>query len=472
MKKIKYIYLLCFALVLAVFSSCEDESKYDNTAIKVTQVYLEDHKSSQPDRPVDFARLGQLIRIEGSGFLGMQKIYVNGYDTYFNVAYITDNSMLLSIHSKTPVMEADTDVRNTIRFVKKGAEFTFPLIIRAATPFITSISNSLPKAGEKVTVYGSNLHETTKLTLPGGVEVITGIESDEEGKWYSFTMPTGLSEGGSIYSEGANGKAATPGYFNFTNCMVLDFDSDENGKQGYWSWSETGSMINADDLVNDPLNSGRGKCLQLIPERILTGANGGVLPGKARAIECWTEGGDGGLDDWTRMYNEAYGITASTPLAEVAFQFDIYVPEAWSSTGHIQLSLFNNFNFGGIGSDDDGKKHTAFFVPYIQDGQILPFQTTGWQTVTIPFSKFGYYADKLADKEVTTPPTFQAVVEDRLAATYKNFGMGLVNTDFTYQGLSITSVLMNQRIYIDNWRVVPYANIEISDFNDEAAEEE
>ena len=121
---------------------------------------------------------------------------------------------------------------------------------------ITGISNTLPKDKEKVTVYGTGLQETTKVTLPGGIEITADIESDEDGEWYSFIMPENYSGSGSIYSEGANGQAATPAYFNFADCMILDFDG--NGSQGFWSWSETGSMINADDLVEDPYDSGRG----------------------------------------------------------------------------------------------------------------------------------------------------------------------------------------------------------------------
>lgn len=445
------------------FAACEnDDSKYDSTPIQVTQIYLEDYKSNVPDRPVDFARLGQMIRIEGSGFLGMKKVYINGFDTYFNLTYLTDKSMLISVSTKTPVIDAEESLRNTIRFVKTGTELSLPFVIRAAMPVVTSMNNTLPKSGETVVVYGKNLHETVLLTLPGDIEV-TEVESDEEGEWYSFVMPSGVTESGSIYSEGANGMAATPAYFNFTDCMILDFDG--RGAQGFWSWSETGSMINDEDLATDPLSSGRGKCVQLIPERILSGANGGVLAGKPRATECWTAGGDTS-DDWTYMYDF---IPEDTPLDEVAFQFDIYVPDAWSTTGQIQVNLFNNFNFSGIGTDDDGQR-TAFYVPYIQSGALESFTTEGaWQTVTIPFSEFGFYANQLADEEAT-PPTFMNVVNDRLAATYQNFGMGIVNTDFTYLGVTVTASLMHQKIYTDNWRVVPYAEIEISDFDDEADE--
>ena len=466
MKNIKYIYFVCLALISITFLSCEDNENLDSTPIKVTQIYLEDHESSVTDRPVEFARLGQMIRIEGSGFLGLKKVYINGYDTYFNVAFVTDNSMLITINSKTPVVDAEEELRNTIHLVKSGTDLVYPFTIMAASPSITRLSNTMPQPGDLVTAYGTNLHETIRVTLPGGV-VVTDIVSDEEGEWFSFTMPSGVTTSGSLLSEGANGKAATPAYFNFTECIILDWDG--NGDPGAWSWSEGGSMIGVQDtddqesdLVSDPLNSGRGYCVPLIPDRILNGTNGGVVAGKARATEAWTAGTDNPMDDWSRMYEY---FSPTTPLTEVAFQFDIYVPDPWSNTGQIQIVLYNNFNFTGVGSDDDGQR-TAFYIPYIQDGVMIPFQTTGWQTVTIPFSEFGYYANLLEDDEAT-PPTFQNVVEDRLAATYQNFGMGIVNTDFTYQGVEVIATLLNRKIYVDNWRVVPIRKVTMSDYDEE-----
>lgn len=456
MKTLKYIWLFCLTLATISLVSCDDDDEASgSSAINVTQIYLEDADSDVPDRPVDFARLGQTIRIEGSGFKGLRELYINGFRTYFNVAYVTNTSMIVSIDTDTPVSDAPEEVRNTIRFVKSGTEYTYEFTIRAASPVITSIDNTLPMPGETVVVRGENLQETSLVTLPDGTQItdITNAPEEEAGEWFSFVMPSGVTAGGAITITCANGTAVSAEYFNNSSCMILNFDG--TGSQGFWSWSETGSMINDEDLVDDPLNSGRGKVLQIVPERMITA--GGVAMKKPRASECWTANDD--MDDWSRMYTY---IPATTPLTDVALQFDIYVPEPWSGTGHIQICLFNNFNFGGIGSDDDAdSRQTAFYCPWIVDGEIVPFQTTGWQTVTIPFSEFCKYAAEIADNET---PTFQEVVDERNAATYKNFGMGFVNTDFTLDDVKVESTVFTGRIYIDNWRIVPCASEVISDY--------
>ena len=71
-----------------LFTSCDNNDSEGGT-ITITRVFLEDVNSTVPDREVTFARLGQLLRIEGSGFTGLKKVYINGYSTYFNVVFLS-----------------------------------------------------------------------------------------------------------------------------------------------------------------------------------------------------------------------------------------------------------------------------------------------------------------------------------------------------------------------------------------------
>lgn len=459
MKTLKYIWMACIAFFVTGFFSCseDDGDAYPggNGPVVVSKVHLEDAESSTPDREVTFARLGQTLRLEGNGFGGTKKILVNGYETYFNTALATDNSMILQLQSKTPVSTAAEKVRNTIQFVKNDSTYTYSFIIRAASPAISSISNTLPMAGETVTVNGVNLQETSKVTLPGGVEVtnITNASGDDAGQWFSFVMPEGVTESGSITTEGANGTAISAEYFNNKNSMILDFDG--TGTQGYWSWSATGSMINNEDLVDDPLTSGRGKVCELIPERLLID---GVAAGKNRATEVWTAGNGNDMDDWSRMYTN---IPETTLLTDVAFQFDIYVPESWSNTGYIQVNLANNSSFTGYGSSESSSIGVAYYIPWIKDGSVSAFKTSGWQTVSIPLSEFGKFATAITNKE---DPTFGDLVTYRNGSDYRNFGLAFINGDFTYGDVEYKSAVCKQKVYVDNFRIVPCKSSVVSDY--------
>lgn len=482
MKNFKQYILPVVALLSLGFASCNDddeyfEEKYQDKPMKITQVYLEDYKSSVPERPVEFARLSQMLRLEGEGLFGVKKVYINGYDTYFNRAYVTDNSLIVSVNRNTPVTDCDPEVRNTIRLVKDKTELVYEFLIRNGYSIIDNVNPTLPEPGETVTVTGSYLHETAKITLPGGVEVTTGIENDPDGEWFTFVMPSGVSQGGALISESPNGITQSPAYFNERRGMLLDFDTE--GKQGAWSWKETGSMISNKiedgDIVADPIGSGRKNCVQIVPDRLL---NAGVSAGKPRVTECHTVGdGDLEWENWSRM---ADLIPAETPVTEIAIQVDILCPEPWSSTGFLQLQLINNYNFAGFGSDDDGKNNLVYcFAPWLETwkgGNIVPFTAPKWTTLTIPMSQINKYATLIADPE-SAVPTFQMVIDDRMAATYPNFGIGFINTDFDYTNAEGEKVTLKStgftgpKIYLDNWRIVPYKHFEPSDYEEPEDEE-
>lgn len=448
MKQLIYkigIIFLFVALVLGLNSCNEEISEQDSTPIVVNKVYMEDAKSEISDREVGYARLGWLLRLEGSGFQGMRTIYVNGYETYFNPVFVSENSMLLKISTETPIVNADSTVRNTIRMVKLGTEYTYNFEIRDAAPSITRISHTLPQAGERITIYGSGLTEVDKVIFPGNVEVSSGIICDEDkGEFCTVAVPAGLTEGGCITIEGPNGGAYSMNYFNYASNVIINFDGV--GEQGYWGWEETGSMLNGSDLQETVIGTGhtsQGKYCAHRPSRLESFAKG-----KNRQSECWTSG-SGATDDWRAYFTD---IPATTPISEVAFQFDIYVPNAWSNSGYLQLCLMNNFNGG------EWSKECYNVVPWVVSSSVTPYSTAEWTTITVPFSQF--YA--FSDTENTY--TFESVLAAREAAEWKNFGVIFNNGDFTLDGVEYESSIFSASVYTDNWRVVPYTQPEYSDF--------
>lgn len=95
----------------------------------------------------------------------------------------------------------------------------------------------------------------------------------------------------------------------------------------------------------------------MIPARMI---KAGVASGKNRGAEVWTAGNGNDMDDWSRMYTY---IPATTSLTEIAFQFDIYVPDAWVNTGYIQINLANNSSFTGYGSSESTSIGVAYYIP-------------------------------------------------------------------------------------------------------------
>ena len=442
-------------ILLTVFSACDPTDEGASTPISVSKVYLEDARSNVPDREVTFARLGQLIRIEGKGFIGVKKIYINGYSTYFNPIMVSDNNLFVRISRETPIMDASPELRDKIRIVKDNTEFTFDFNIRDAAPVINSISHTLPAVGDTIIISGKGLVEIEKITFPGDVVVTQGIVSDKDGKFCKVAMPAGVSPvGGSILIEGANGGAYSTSYFNVKNGVLINFDGV--GSQGFWGWSETGSMMNDSDLESAPIGVGvpsQGKYVAHRPARIAS-----FPPAKNRNTEVWTAGND--VDNWRGQLTPFIPVT--TPVSEVAFQFDIYVPDPWVGTGFLKICLANQFNGG------EWSGYTYNYVPWIENKAVVPFQTTGWVTVTIPFNKF------YAFSSTTTAFTFQDVLVFREGASWQNFGMYFENSDFKLSNITgnssdeteFVSTTTNVRVYTDNWRIVLLNTPEYSDFPD------
>ena len=468
MKTKKILYIAAISSLLLGYASCKDEdgNPYPDGegAVTVSKVYLLDASDTtgNKEREVSFARLGQTLRLEGSGFGGTKKILVNGYETYFNTALVTDNSLILSLSGSTPVAGADESVRNKIQFVKNSNTYACDLVIRAASPRISSISPSLPQVGETVKVSGYNLEEVSEITLPGDVKVKDGIVNapeEETGEWFTFVMPEGVTESGSISITGANGQAISGAYFNDFDCFITDFD----GKGELGSWSATWKT---DDLVDDPLNTGRGKVAMLIPHLGETDAKyeNGINPGVDH-IEFWaTAGNDNANDDWTRMTSK---IPAETSLSELAIQFDIYVDGVWNETGQLEISLANNLNSYGYGSANASPGNSgvvsgaAVWIPWFDKSNpevFTPYTTDGWQTVTIPFTDFGEFADDEAH-------TFQEVIDLRNNCSYKNFEVFASNANIKVDSdLTIEAKTFDTKIYIDNFRVVNTKTSVVKDF--------
>ena len=116
MKATRYIMMLCLAVVALGLTSCKDDDNSSSAQMTIDKIFLENIDDEvNKDREVDFARLGQLLRIQGSGFSGLKKIYINGYETYFNNALMTDNNVWVTLNSKTPVEKADEIGRASCR---------------------------------------------------------------------------------------------------------------------------------------------------------------------------------------------------------------------------------------------------------------------------------------------------------------------------------------------------------------------
>jgi len=419
--------LFAFSVMVLFFNACQKDDDGSTKSMSITKVFLEDARSSVPDREVTFARLGQTIRLEGSGFIGVKRVYINGYNNYFNPTFVADNSMLVTIDiSRVPTTDAPADVRNKIRLEKSDTNFCeYSFDIRSAAPSITSVSHTMPQAGELITLYGSGLQGIANVTFPGGKVVTSGIVSDNEtGKFFTVIVPEGVSdEGGSILAIGDNGGAYSQACFNFKKGLLHNFDDIQN-----YSW---GSGVNNDALT------------AAIP------SSAGNLPKSQGGYQAFNSAGNLGANADQRFWLNSNNIMpvmslipASTSVNDCGIQMDIYVENEWNS-GIIRFCMAD-----GWGSS----RYCMIYQPIYVSNVVVPFENPGcWFTVTMPFGSSTDFEGK----------TIGDVITQMSLASYKQSGPWFENSGIkdVFDPVAATG-----KVYFDNIRVVPLNVPAFSDF--------
>jgi hypothetical protein len=412
------------------FNACDDnEDGSLTTPMTIQKVFLENAQSTVPDREVAFARLGQIIRLEGSGFSGVTKAYINGKSCYFNPVFVADNSMLVQISSDVPTTEAADNVRNTIQLVKSESNvLVFPFEIRSAAPAITSISHTMPVAGDEITITGTGLQEVEQVIFPGNVQAATFSSDDEDGEWVKVTVPNGITESGSVTVICANGGAYSPAYFNYKEGLVHNFDDVQN-----YSW---GSGIDNEALTATLPASGN-----------LPKSQGGYQVFNSTGSLAANSDQRFWLNSTAIFGNITSKIPGSTAATECGIQMDIYVEGAWNS-GVIRMVMAD-----GSGAS----RYAMLYRPVYVDGayNAAAFENPGaWFTITLPFSLSADYEGKTLDD----------VVASMSAASYKQAGPWFENSGITDV---FDPVAATEKVYFDNIRFVPLTTPTYSDFPDE-----
>jgi hypothetical protein len=432
--KIFIKYLLFLGLIAAVvsFNSCKnnDNNGGNSSAPVIKAVYLEDANSSVPDRPVDFVRLGQTVRIEGESLLGVTKLIVNGYELLFNPALMTDNSMWFQVSSKVPTVDAPDDVRNTIRLEKGSQYCVYNFDIRSAAPSITNVSHTMPRAGDEITITGSGLQDVAEVLFPGDIKGTNIISDDVDGKWCKVTVPGGITTSGSIFVTSVNGGAYSPSYFNFKEGVLQNFD--DVSTQNY-----TRGAVSADLSAIIPSTS--GVIHSQGTYRSLNTTGNVASAGVSEVAAYWMK-----ADAFKPKISPLFPIT--TPAEQVGIQMDIYVEGEWNS-GYIRMVMADGY---GVSS------YCMLYAPVYSDGKIIPFDNPGgWFTITLPFSLSSDFGGKSLGE-----------ILDRiqLGATekYNQWGPWFCNDKYNDVDPANTNVV----IYFDNIRVVSLVTPAYSDFPD------
>lgn len=240
--------LVAGMLVMTVFlGACQEEDEISVGPPAIERVRTTDPTTA--DSAFTSATLGSTIAILGTNFLGTQEVYLNDYPLGVNTAYVTNNSVIVTVGDSVPTVATDPNVPNKLRLVTKSGESVIDFQTLPPAPQVLQVKNQYLKAGDKMTLFGRYFYFVDTVYFPGeDVYVTSGFETNAAGTTLSVTVPDGLdfSESQTISVVTKSGGSATNRNTQIFNGrgMVADFDTDGALKWPWdWGWGISGDMI-------------------------------------------------------------------------------------------------------------------------------------------------------------------------------------------------------------------------------------
>ncbi len=187
---------LITALLIAIVGCSEDDSTTSvgtNEPPSITSVSL-----SINDSLTTVGFRSNTYNIRGNGFSGIENIYFNGYDTYFNPTYVTNNVIIVVVDEDTPF-----DLENEyIEVVTFGGSATYDFDIAPPQPEVHSINPVNVDAGGTFTIYGNYFVDSTVKVGDIDAEIVSVEENemviqmpeDAQYEYVSVTNPSGTTE--------------------------------------------------------------------------------------------------------------------------------------------------------------------------------------------------------------------------------------------------------------------------------------
>jgi len=419
--------VLGIAIVLLALSSCKKDNQRTGGGKKVTVDSVTLQGAGITNQRITKVVAGTLVRLNGSGFTSATAIYVNGVQISVNPNYVTETNIMMTIPSTIPYGSdvKDTTLRNTIRIVTLYDDYTYKFPILGPAPVVNDVSHSLPQVGDSFIMYGTNLRDITSITFPGNVTLTSGqFTLSTDYKSITCTVPTGATTtAGGIDVKGANGEAISYNYMNHKDCIVIAaFPADGNGVYNYGSnitGTQTAAFPATTTGTKNPAN------YRMVPTAPTTVALSSTEVG---GFHFHPETALTVVQQKAPTY-----INGSTLVNNLALQFDIYIPVTWNS-GWIRVDLVNGNN-----------TYRCDYAAWDVNGTIVPVTMNGWQTVTMPLSKFSALNGKTVSAAIT-------------ALTGKDAYFMFINNAFTDSGGATFagSPIPSFQIAFGNYRIVPY----------------
>lgn len=427
--------LLCSLAILSLVS-CKDDD--EGGSVVINSIWSNTYESES--RQLTSAYTGSWVRIEGSGFDGLQAVYFNGQAASITPTLFTSKYITVAIPSGAPLASDldDESLINTVRVVTNHGEAVykdFVLKDKNKQPNFSSVSYTMPVPGQNITLEGKYLSGITEVRFPdGGDGALADVVSLNDSVLVVKT-PEGVGDvsgaiwavcnGDTIFTK--NDMFFKEGIFLHTFKENLMVSGGSANIKIYDDPSEikalTGLEYNPDVILGIP------EAKKTVPVASNSDEKAGYFKFyPIKAIE--------------QVLTQAPTIKRSNSMKNLAFQFDLYIPGSWNS-GVVALRINKNQK----GADS---KVIYNYDPWTVEE---PMVFDGWRTVTISLDMFPSLA--LGDLD-----SYLTFLNNEMS-----HGEGLIgffNYDENGDGHT-PSKLENFQMYIANMRFVDVTQRELAE---------
>ncbi|MES2457583.1 MAG: glycan-binding surface protein [Bacteroidota bacterium] len=353
MKTYKLITLGIAMLIIAACKKNDEEVASGNP--KIDRIRLTN--PAKKDSTFTAALPGTQIVIEGENIGGVQKIYFNDTEAWFNPVYNTDRHMIVTIPKYAPTAANQPEVKSKIRMVTTHGEVSYDFTLTPPDPIITSINNENTIPGQEMTILGESLFQVQSITFPGN-RVVTEFSVSAAGNQILVKVPADLRiESGILTVTTKFGSANSAGVINKVagEGMISNFSQASQIAWGVFNWGYFGGIVtnNASLFPNNR-------------EHYLQNIFGGIDANNSN----WYEGNRSGNFTRFKVFNT---FTAGDPAASYALKFEMNTIEPWKAG--VCLLRFN-----------DAYAHR--WMPYLTAANKSFSTGNTWQTITVPLSEF------------------------------------------------------------------------------------
>jgi len=364
-KKLLFSFVLSLCIV-TFFTTCEEDytGKYEIADGKPEITFIRYQDAERAGTLLESAFMGDAILIIGKNLNSIQEIYFNNVRAVLNINLISKNTLFVNVPRDLPSVR--TDLIYFVTGKKDTVKHDFE--VRIPAPVIERMKCEYLPEGADVVVYGDYFLATDPSRIKvfvGDYEIPTSDIVSYEQNTLVFKAPPmdikGPLEVKTLY--GNSGR--TKDVFRDDRGMITTFDDDFPIVAGW-------GRPNDRQIQNDPELALVGNYLRW---------EGAVDMGN------WNGKYDDGwcLNYWGEQNGKPTGNLFPSEPATSTLKFEANVLQEWSGAPISFLFYPQGSNESYIWNDGYAR---ALWRPWYVAGNIVPYTSDGWITVSIPLSTF------------------------------------------------------------------------------------